>query len=66
MNNVYLKTNEEKLRSLLADEAKLLPMLDNMQTTIKQMKSKCTFRIALLNQLIEDMEEDYNNKYSGN
>jgi hypothetical protein len=66
MNNVYLKTNEEKLRSLLADEAKLLPMLDNMQMTIKQMKSKCTFRIALLNQLIEDMEEDYNNKYSGN
>lgn len=66
MNNVYLKTNEEKLRSLLADEAKLLPMLDNMQATIKQMKSKCTFRIALLNQLIEDMEEEYNNKYSGN
>lgn len=65
MNNVYLKTNEEKLRSLLADEAKLMPMLDNMQATIKQMKSKCAFRIALLNQVLESLEEE-NNKYSGN
>ena len=56
MNNedVWLKTNEEKLRSLIADEAKMIPMLDNMQATIKQLKAKQTFRLALLNQLLED------------
>ena len=56
MNNedVWLKTNEEKLRSLIADEAKMIPMLDNMQATIRQLKAKQTFRLALLNQLLED------------
>jgi hypothetical protein len=56
MNNedVWLKTTEEKLRSLIADEAKMIPMLDNMQATIKQLKAKQTFRLALLNQLLED------------
>ena len=53
-NDVWLKTNEEKLRSLIADEAKQIPMLDNMQATIKQLKAKQTFRLALLNQLLED------------
>lgn len=52
--NEYLKTNEEKLRSLLADEAKQMPMLDNMQATLRQLKAKQAFRIALLNQLLED------------
>jgi hypothetical protein len=56
MNNedVWLKTTEEKLRSLIADEAKQMPMLDNMQATIKQLKAKQQFRLALLNQLLED------------
>jgi len=56
MNNddVWLKTDVEKLRSLIADEAKMIPMLDNMQATIKQLKAKQTFRLALLNQLLED------------
>ena len=53
-NDVWLKTNEEKLRSLIADEAKMIPMLDNMQATIRQLKAKQTFRLALLNQLLED------------
>jgi len=53
-DNVWLKTNEEKLRSLIADEAKQMPMLDNMMATIKQLKAKQTFRLALLNQLLED------------
>ena len=48
------KTDVEKLRSLIADEAKMMPMLDNMQATIKQLKAKQTFRLALLNQLLED------------
>jgi hypothetical protein len=62
MENAWLKTTEEKLRSLIADEAKLLPMMNNLEATIKQMKAKQAFRLALLNQLLE---EEYN-KYSGN
>lgn len=53
-DNIWLKTVEEKLRSLIADEAKMMPMLDNMQATIKQLKAKQSFRLALLNQLLED------------
>ena len=62
---VWLKTNEEKLRSLIADEAKMMPMLDNMMATIKQLKAKQAFRLALLNQLLEEEVEE-SNKYSGN
>jgi hypothetical protein len=54
--NEWLKTNEEKLRSLLADEAKMMPMLDNMQATLRQLKAKQAFRLALLNQLLEDLD----------
>lgn len=62
MSDEWLKTEEEKLRSLLADEAKMMPMLDNMMATIKQLKAKQAFRIALLNQLLEEKYD----KYSGN
>ena len=62
MNNQILVTSEEKLRSLIADEAKLLPMLTNMEATIRQMKAKQAFRLALLNQLLEE----HYDKYSGN
>ena len=58
MEQSYLKTDEEKLRSLLSDEAKMMPMLDNMQATIRQMKAKQAFRIALLNQLIDNLNEN--------
>ena len=54
-HDVWLKTDEEKLRSLIADEAKAMPMLDNMQATIKQLKAKQQFRLALLNQLLDDV-----------
>jgi len=61
--NVWLKTDHEKLESLLADEAKMMPMLDNMLATIKQLKAKQSFRIALLNQLLDkaniDLGEDH-------
>jgi hypothetical protein len=53
-DNIWYKTNEEKIRSLIADEAKTIPMLNNMEATIKQLKAKQTFRLALLNQLLED------------
>jgi len=62
MNNQILTTTEEKLRSLIADEAKLVPMLTNMEATIRQMKAKQAFRIALLNQLLEE----HYDKYSSN
>lgn len=55
--HVWLKTDEEKLRSLIADEAKAIPILDNMQATIKQLKAKQAFRLALLNQLLEQKYE---------
>jgi hypothetical protein len=55
MEQPYLKTDEEKLRSLLIDAAKAIPMLDNMQATIRQMKAKQAFQIALLNQLIDNV-----------
>lgn len=55
---VWLKTDEEKLRSLIADEAKMMPMLDNMMATVKQLKAKQTFRLALLNQLLESKDSD--------
>ena len=57
MNNnddVWLKTTEQKLRSLIADEAKAMPMLDALQATIKQLKAKQAFRLALLTQLLEE------------
>jgi len=60
--NDILITTEEKLRSLIADEAKQINMLANTQVTIRQMQAKSTFRLALLNQLLED----YYDKYSGN
>jgi hypothetical protein len=55
--DIWLHSDEDKLRSLLADEAKMIPMLDNMQATIKQLKAKQTFRLALLNQLLEQKSE---------
>lgn len=55
---IWLKTTEEKLKSLLADEAKMAPMLLSMETTIKQLKAKQAFRIALLNQLLEDSQNE--------
>ena len=63
--NIWLKTDEEKLRSLIADEAQMMPMLDNMLATIKQLKAKQAFRLALLNQLLEEKVEE-NTKYTSN
>jgi hypothetical protein len=34
----------------------MMPMLDNMQATIRQLKSKQQFRLALLNQLLEALD----------
>lgn len=56
-NSVWIKTNEERLSALLADEAKGAAMLNDVQNTVKQLKAKSSFRIALLNQMIEDEED---------
>jgi hypothetical protein len=56
-STVWLHSDEDKLRSLIADEAKMMPMLDNMMATIKQLKAKQAFRLALLNQLLEELIE---------
>jgi hypothetical protein len=56
-NEVWLKTDEEKLRSLIADEAKAIPVMDNMMASLKQLKAKQTFRLALLNQLLESKDQ---------
>lgn len=56
--DVWLHSDTDKLRSLIADEAKMMPMLDNMQATIKQLKAKQQFRLALLNQLLEKSQDE--------
>jgi hypothetical protein len=56
--DVWLHNDEDKLRSLIADEAKMMPMLDSMQATIKQLKAKQAFRLALLNQLLEKSQDE--------
>ena len=62
MGDEWIKSDLDKLRSLIADEAKTLPILDNIAASVKQLKAKSTFRLALLNQLLEkELEKD--NKY---
>jgi hypothetical protein len=56
-STVWLHSDEDKLRSLIADEAKMMPMLDSMMATVKQLKAKQAFRLALLNQLLEELIE---------
>lgn len=54
--DIWLHSDEDKLRSLLADEAKMMPMLEAIQSTIRQLKAKQAFRIALLNQLLDKID----------
>lgn len=54
-DNNWLETPEQKLKSLIADEAKNANMLSAMLSTLKQMQAKSTFRLALLNQLNEEL-----------
>lgn len=55
-NTVWIKTTEEKLKALLADEAKMAPMLNEVLNTVKQLKAKNSFRIAIINQLLEEKD----------
>ena len=56
-NQVWIKTTEERLAALIADEAKGAAMLNDTMNTLKQLKAKSSFRIALINQMIEDRDE---------
>jgi len=62
VNKVYIKSEYQKLKSLIADESKSAAMLDDMSHTIKQLRAKTTFRLALLNQLRETIEDKGENK----
>jgi hypothetical protein len=53
-NKVWLKTDIEIMKSLLADEAKNAAMLNDMNNTIKQLRAKSSFRLALINKLIDN------------
>lgn len=55
-NSVWIKTTEEKLQALVADEAKGAKMLQDVEATVRQLKAKSSFRLALLNQMMEDQE----------
>ena len=50
----WLHDEEEILNSLLADEAKNKHILIDMENTIRQLKAKCSFRLALINSLREN------------
>jgi hypothetical protein len=56
-DRVWLKTDADKIASLIADEAKTSKMLEEMTYTIRQLQSKNKFRLALLNQLQESMKK---------
>jgi hypothetical protein len=55
-NHVWLKSTDEKLQALISDEAKGAAMLNDVSNTIRQLKAKSSFRIAIINQMIEDGE----------
>jgi hypothetical protein len=57
---IWIKTTEERLKALLADEAKGSAMLNDVFNTVKQLKAKSSFRIAIINQMIEEQTEDKN------
>ena len=54
-NQVWLKTPEEKLRLLISDEARNKPILEEILMSTKQLLAKQTFRLALLNQLMDEL-----------
>ena len=59
---VYIKSDYEKILSLIADEAKQSNMLEDMSSTIRQLKAKASFRLALLHQLREKIEQSERNQ----
>lgn len=56
-NSVWLHTVEEKLASLIADEAKSQAMLNSIDYSVRQLRAKNAFRLALLNQLQKEINK---------
>jgi hypothetical protein len=57
-NKHWITNSDDMLKSLLGDEAKNKAILADMEATIRQLKAKSTFRLALLNALIENRENN--------
>ena len=56
-NNVWLKTTDERLQALISDEAKGAAMLNDVSNTLRQLKAKSSFRLAIINQIVEDRQD---------
>jgi hypothetical protein len=52
-DNRWLTDEGEILASLIADEAKAKAILVDMESSLRQLKAKSSFRLALLNSLAE-------------
>ena len=57
-NSVWIKTTEQKIVALLSDEAKMGPMLKDLADTVHQLQAKNKFRLALLNQLFDELKDN--------
>ena len=60
-HKVYIKSEYDKLLSLIADESKNAAILEELTQTLRQLRAESTFRLALLHQLRE-ANEDRKNK----
>ena len=64
-SKVFLKSVDEILRSLLADDSKNKAMINDIEKTVSQLKAKNSFRLALINQLIENnLNQGLTNEYN--
>ena len=54
VNKVWLKNTDELLRALLADEAKAQHIITETQKNLNQLSAKSKFRLALINELINN------------
>lgn len=53
-NKIWLKSTDELLRALLADEAKAQHIMTETQKNLNQLSAKSKFRLALINELINN------------
>lgn len=56
----WIADDNAKLQSIIADEAKNAAMLDDMLATLKQLRAKSTFRLALCHQLQNNLQNKTN------
>ena len=56
MKDVFLKSDDEVLASLLADLAKQQPLLFHIQEELDNLVARNRFQLALVNQLIKNKQ----------